>query len=120
MGEVEKAKPSQVLLPRYGCLPFIATFDRAEYELAAALYVEWCKGEGDEWKPIGVGDVGRVIRRLREDQNSWYAKYPPFIMPDFRGLVAKGWFRFTGDKDSSPVEPVDAFFERIEKWVKRE
>lgn len=110
-------KPSQVQLAPDA--PLVATMGRAELEHAAAMIVRACQVSGDVWQPIAPTRMGVVINddlaAKREPFHSLNTN--PFFRPDFRGLVEKGFARWTADGSGAPIELTAEGIARLSRWV---
>lgn len=124
-------KPSDVDLARSGFPPLVATFDRTEREMAAALIL---RAMGGEWRAVPWPEIQKAMRadvdacRERKEEDcdptSWLiasiikAAVALGIMPDSHGLVSAGFARWEGEPGKSPIEFTDDGKERLRKWVR--
>lgn len=107
-------------------LPFVGCFKRCENELAAALYVWWCAENGNAWQLLSFPTLAAFMRsRSHKDvlrvQPSFFRMICEGIPigPDFRALVALGFFSeevapVTHDGETVSrvcIAPTPSFFE---------
>lgn len=114
-------RPSQIQDFRRHAMPFTGCLQRAEVEIAAAVFVLACLARGDRWQPLHPRQIGETLIELlkSDDCPSWISIGSIGIEPDFLGLVAGGWFQLhpgTADEDGA-IEPLPAFFAAIDRYV---
>lgn len=103
-------KPSDIFVARTP--PFTATFDRSEYEAAAAFLVLACVLKGDEWTEILPKDLGLVLEKYgAEPGYEWFKN--PFVKPDFFGLVDHGFAEWLGEGPPQPIRFTELGLARI-------
>lgn len=87
---VSMFKPSHVTVENP---PFKGAFHNSECELAVALIVRACQVLGDAWQPMLPAVIGKVgIEEHRAGRQPWVSLLnSPFLRPDFKGLVDRGF-----------------------------
>lgn len=110
-------KPSEVRveLP----FPFTDTFQRNEYEAAAAFIVETCRHHGDEFGFVTREQMQATLKEVaqREPWASWVTN--PFVRPDFNGLVLQGFAEWDTENGGHAIRLTDAALALLrEHWVK--
>lgn len=113
----ESFKPSQVFLD---VVPLIATMQKAEVELAAALIVRACQLNGDTWAPLSWEVLRNTImaeyEAKRQPVLSWMNQ--PFINPDFFLLAERGFAVKTGEPSMTTFAFTEVGLEAMRRWVR--
>lgn len=86
-------RPSDVPLRRP--VPLVGTMGKAEVEAAAAWLVLALRDNGDEWGGVAASDL-KVVQDEHSASLLWLTN--PFLVPDFDGLVDRGFAEFVGAK----------------------
>ena len=83
-------KPSDIDLTTH-FPPLIATLDKTEYEVAAAIIIRACVVHGDRWQPVSYKMIRDVLVQDMENRVEPILSIStnPFALPDFVGLKTK-------------------------------
>ena len=118
-------KPSDVsLLTSYP--PLVATMGKSELEIAAALLLRACQLDGNEFSAKTPRQIGEAIKHDSEAEPPIEPVYSlgripiAFCCPDFRGLVAAGFARWTTAEEHAPIEFTQAGLDAMSKHCRRE
>lgn len=103
-------KPSQVVLHP---VPLVATFERTENEVSAAVLVMTLAQAGDTWRPVAPREVGEMLRA--QPKGAPILTTLMVVRFAFDVIEAKGWV--TKHADNS-LEFTQAGLERLRRWVR--
>lgn len=113
-------KPSDVSL-RTSYPPLVDTMGKSELEIAAAMLLRACQLDGDVFGPKTPREIGEAIKHDSEadppiEPLASLGRTPiAFCFPDFRGLVAAGFARWTTEDEHAPVEFTQAGIDAMSK-----
>jgi hypothetical protein len=117
-------KPSDISL-RTSYPPLVDTMGKSELEIAAAMLVRTCQLQGDEFAPKEPRQIGEALKHDAESNPpieplASLARIPVAIVcPDFRGLVAAGFARWTTGDEHAPIEFTQSGLDAISKHCTR-
>ncbi len=100
-----------------GPIPFIATFGRAELEVAAGWIVVAMATRDDTWDPVGAEELTEAAVAQR---NSLTWMDNPFARPDFQGLVEGGHAEYVSEKPGRRIRFTESGRERLRCWLVRD
>jgi len=110
--EAPPFRPSDVVLMPH--VPLIGTMGRAEVEAAAGWMLLALRDKGDFWARVDSAELQAVLEN-HADSMGWLTN--PFLVPDFRDLVARGFAKFVGEGDGWSACFTDTGIEALAKWV---
>lgn len=99
--------------------PLVGTLGKSGVESAAALIIRACQVNGNEWKGVDLASLKAIIDK-DVDNNVEPLKsmcMNPFIKPDFRELVARGFAKWEGMPGESALALTDAGLEKLRRYV---
>lgn len=99
--------------------PLVGTMGKSGAESAAALLIRACQVNGNEWKGVDLAslkaiidaDVDNKVEPLRSMCMN------PFIRPDFKELVTRGFATWEGTPGESALALTDAGLEKLRRYV---
>lgn len=111
-------RPSQVYL---GPVPLGATMRKSETEYAAALLVYACVKLGDQWQPVAIRELGRIIKDAldcgEEPVATWASN--PFMRPDLEALWLDGYAELVGEAPEQTIAFTEKGLDAVRQWVQK-